>query len=168
MACFEPPTLEPPLSNAQKKIHFIRHAEGYHNVETASTGSIACLRRGDCPAKEHPLWDARLTPKGIRQAEELREYLANRPSGGRSFTAFDLVVVSPLTRTLETAVVSRCMTSAMAPPSPSRAREHHPMPGMRSLSEGRSAIPGSTPSHSTHFDKGAVRCARAVPALCEK
>ena len=37
------------------------------------------------------------------QAKQLRSYLANRPSGGRSFTAFDLVVVSPITRALETA-----------------------------------------------------------------
>jgi hypothetical protein len=44
-----------------------------------------------------------LTAKGIEQARKLKEHLAHRPSGGRSFTAFDLVVVSPLTRTLETA-----------------------------------------------------------------
>lgn len=91
------------LADRTKKIHFIRHAEGYHNVKTAETGSNTCLHRGDVAAKDHPLWDARLTPKGIQQAQELREYLAHRPSGGRSFTAFDLVVVSPLTRTLETA-----------------------------------------------------------------
>ena len=47
--------------------------------------------------------DARLTDKGIKQALQLRDYLANRPSGGMPFTSFDLVVVSPLTRTLETA-----------------------------------------------------------------
>jgi len=41
--------------------------------------------------------------QGIDQAVALRESLAHRPSQGRSFTAFDLVIVSPLTRTLETA-----------------------------------------------------------------
>mmetsp|Transcript_138331 Transcript_138331/g.240524 ORF Transcript_138331/g.240524 Transcript_138331/m.240524 type:complete len:308 (-) Transcript_138331:318-1241(-) len=92
------------LADRTKKVHFIRHAEGYHNVETAKTGTNKCLWRGDKPAQEHPLWDARLTPKGIQQAQELRAHLATRPSGGRSFTAFDLVVVSPLTRTLETAL----------------------------------------------------------------
>jgi hypothetical protein len=62
-----------------------------------------CSFSGDKPAPDHPLWDARLTDKGIEQARKLKEHLAHRPSGGRSFTAFDLVVVSPLTRTLETA-----------------------------------------------------------------
>lgn len=91
------------LAERTKKIHFIRHAEGFHNVETKKTGTNDCLVRGDTPAQKHPLWDARLTPVGIEQAKNLRNHLATRPSGGRSFTAFDLVVVSPLTRTLETA-----------------------------------------------------------------
>ena len=91
------------LAERTKKIHFIRHAEGYHNVETKKTGTNTCLHRKGAPARDHPLWDARLTPVGIQQAENLKEHLARRPSGGRSFTAFDLVVVSPLTRTLETA-----------------------------------------------------------------
>mmetsp|Transcript_19399 Transcript_19399/g.42373 ORF Transcript_19399/g.42373 Transcript_19399/m.42373 type:complete len:332 (+) Transcript_19399:64-1059(+) len=91
------------LAERTKKIHFIRHAEGYHNVETAKTGSNSCLIAKTDPQK-HRLWDAKLTPKGIAQAEELREYLTKRPSGGRSFTSFDLIVVSPLTRTLETAL----------------------------------------------------------------
>ena len=61
------------------------------------------LRDTDKPAADHPLHDARLTPKGKHQADRLREMLANRPSGGRPFTAFELVVVSPLTRACETA-----------------------------------------------------------------
>jgi len=92
------------LAERTKKVHFIRHAEGYHNAKTAETGSNDCLLRGEAPADEHPLYDSRLTAKGIKQSEDLRTYLANRPSGGRSFTAFDLVVVSPLTRTCETAL----------------------------------------------------------------
>lgn len=92
------------LQERTKKIHFIRHAEGYHNVATAEAGNNTILHRGEAPAQEHRLWDARLTPKGIQQAHDLRDYLAQRPSGGRSFTAFDLVVVSPLTRTLQTAL----------------------------------------------------------------
>mmetsp|Transcript_43447 Transcript_43447/g.114169 ORF Transcript_43447/g.114169 Transcript_43447/m.114169 type:complete len:334 (+) Transcript_43447:54-1055(+) len=91
------------LAERTKKIHFIRHAEGYHNVETKKMGTNTCLHRGDVEAQEHRLWDARLTEVGIQQAQNLRAHLAQRPSGGRSFTAFDLVVVSPLTRTLETA-----------------------------------------------------------------
>lgn len=91
------------LASRTKKVHFIRHAEGYHNVATKKTGDNRCLLRGDGPASSHPLYDARLTEEGIRQSEKLRQILARRPSGGRSFTAFDLVVVSPLTRTCETA-----------------------------------------------------------------
>jgi broad specificity phosphatase PhoE len=92
------------LADQTRKVHFIRHAEGYHNVETKNTGNNYCLLRGDKPAREHPLYDSKLTSKGIEQSESLRKILAHRPSGGRSFTAFDLVVVSPLTRTCETAL----------------------------------------------------------------
>lgn len=92
------------LAERTKKVHFIRHAEGYHNVATKETGSNDCLLRGDKPANDHHLYDSRLTTKGIQQAIDLKHYLANRPSGSRSFTAFDLVVVSPLTRTCETAL----------------------------------------------------------------
>lgn len=93
------------LAERTKKVHFIRHAEGYHNAVTSETGSNDCLLREEGhKASDHPLYDARLTPKGIQQAEDLRAVLAKRPSGGRSFTSFDLVVVSPLTRTCETAL----------------------------------------------------------------
>jgi len=91
------------LASRTKKVHFIRHAEGFHNVATHETGDNTCLLRGDKPAAEHPLYDSRLTAVGIDQAEKLKDILARRPSGGRSFTNFDLVVVSPLTRTCETA-----------------------------------------------------------------
>eukprot|EP00585_Thalassiosira_rotula_P008973 CAMPEP_0196146412 /NCGR_PEP_ID=MMETSP0910-20130528/22964_1 /TAXON_ID=49265 /ORGANISM="Thalassiosira rotula, Strain GSO102" /LENGTH=330 /DNA_ID=CAMNT_0041408601 /DNA_START=109 /DNA_END=1101 /DNA_ORIENTATION=+ len=92
------------LADRTKKVHFIRHAEGYHNVATKETGDNNCLLRGSAPASAHKLYDSRLTAKGIDQAERLRAHLAKRPSGSRSFTAFDLVVVSPLTRTCETAL----------------------------------------------------------------
>ena len=94
------------LADRTKKIHFIRHAEGHHNVMTATSGNNDCLtvnHAGECPA-DHELWDARLTDVGVAQAKSLRDHLATRPSGGRSFTSFDLVVVSPLTRTCETAL----------------------------------------------------------------
>ena len=92
------------LADQTRKVHFIRHAEGFHNSETEKTGNNYCLLRGSFKsAQEHPLYDARLTKKGISQAKALAKILAHRPSGGRSFTSFDLVVVSPLTRTCETA-----------------------------------------------------------------
>ena len=78
--------------------------QGYHNVATKETGSNDCLLRGDAPASSHALYDSRLTAKGIAQSTALKDYLAKRPSGSRTFTAFDLVVVSPLTRTCETAL----------------------------------------------------------------
>ena len=96
------------LAERTKKVHFIRHAEGYHNVATKRTGGNECLLRDPdnigADAAAHPLYDSTLTPKGLQQADDLREYLARRPSGNRSFTSFDLVVVSPLTRTCETAL----------------------------------------------------------------
>jgi broad specificity phosphatase PhoE len=115
------------LADQTRKVHFIRHAEGYHNAETLKTGNNHCLLRGDLEqASDHPLYDARLTPTGIQQARHLRKILACRPSGGRSFTSFDLVVVSPLTRTCETALhvfgrprppgVPKFLAQADAPP----------------------------------------------------
>jgi len=93
------------LADQTRKVHFIRHAEGYHNAETSKTGSNHCLLRPEGrSAQEHPLYDSKLTTKGIDQAVSLRKILAQRPSGGRSFTSFDLVVCSPLTRTCETAL----------------------------------------------------------------
>mmetsp|Transcript_15432 Transcript_15432/g.32630 ORF Transcript_15432/g.32630 Transcript_15432/m.32630 type:complete len:353 (-) Transcript_15432:371-1429(-) len=93
------------LAERTKKVHFIRHAEGYHNVATEQTGNLDCLLRDENgTASSHELHDARLTSKGIAQADALRTYLSTRPSGTRSFTTFDLVVVSPLTRTCQTAL----------------------------------------------------------------
>jgi len=93
------------LAERTKKVHFIRHAEGYHNAATLETGANTCLLREDGQlANEHALYDSRLTEKGIQQSRNLKEHLSRRPSGSRSFTAFDLVVVSPLTRTCETAL----------------------------------------------------------------
>lgn len=127
-------TLGPPssgfslfLASRTKKVHFIRHAEGFHNVATHETGNNECLLRGDAAAIDHPLYDSRLTAVGIDQAEKLREILAHRPSGGRTFTAFDLVVVSPLTRTCETArhIFGRARTPGTpAFLDPGKAPEH--------------------------------------------
>jgi len=117
------------LANRTTKVHFISLAEGRHNVavkeaaasniavqeavvQEAATSDVSdegiyaseavLLRKDGELATEHPLHDARLTQKGRRQARKLRQMLANRPSGGRPFTAFEMVIVSPLTRALET------------------------------------------------------------------
>lgn len=44
-------------------------------METKACGNNDCLLRGEGTSQEHPLWDARLTGKGIQQAKDLREYL---------------------------------------------------------------------------------------------
>mmetsp|Transcript_23086 Transcript_23086/g.33912 ORF Transcript_23086/g.33912 Transcript_23086/m.33912 type:complete len:550 (-) Transcript_23086:970-2619(-) len=110
------------LAHRTTKVHFIVHAEGHHNVAARNSGCNGCLLRGNAPAIDHPLYDASLTSTGVKQAEILRNVLATRPSGSRSFTAFDLVVVSPLTRALETAQLIFGRDPGLAPiGSPERA-----------------------------------------------
>lgn len=73
-----------------KVLHLIRHGEGFHNV--AGGADPAAYRHWD--------WeDAHLTPAGWEQALALRAHLAGL---GPAFRP-GLVVVSPLTRTLQTA-----------------------------------------------------------------
>ena len=60
------------------KITLIRHAQGYHNVN-----------------ESYHIKDANLTLEGIEQSKKARRYLVN-PN-------FDIIYVSPLERTLETA-----------------------------------------------------------------
>uniref|UniRef100_A0A7S3P5N3 Uncharacterized protein n=1 Tax=Amphora coffeiformis TaxID=265554 RepID=A0A7S3P5N3_9STRA len=106
------------LADRTTKVHFISLAEGQHHVAIrqslrdleVSGGDGApvesVLERGpNQAAADHPLYDARLTAKGAQQAAKLRKMLSMRPSGGRPFTAFDLVLVSPLTRACETAKI---------------------------------------------------------------
>ena len=102
-AAASPPAPRVSLFPAERarEIHFIRHAEGHHNVATREAGgSNDPLLRGDRPAAECALYDARLTPAGVEQCRALRRRL--RADG--KLSSFDLVVVSPFTRTLETAM----------------------------------------------------------------
>eukprot|EP00210_Caulerpa_lentillifera_P003467 g3309.t1 len=66
-----------------KVVHFIRHGHGYHN-----------------PPMSHNRLDARLTPLGWKQCFQLRQHLLNM----KTPFEVELVVTSPLTRALETAV----------------------------------------------------------------
>ena len=43
------------LADRTKKVHFIRHAEGFHNVATKQHGDNTCLHRGTKAAHDHPL-----------------------------------------------------------------------------------------------------------------
>lgn len=66
----------------QKLLHLVRHAQGYHNINQDALRDPVCL-------------DARLTPEGISQCQALQRAAASlRP---------EVVVSSPLTRTLQTA-----------------------------------------------------------------
>jgi len=79
------------LYSPLKIIHFVRHAEAEHNLAVLT----------DPDAYINPLYeDARLTAKGFDQCNQLRERLiaSNRLSG------VELVVVSPMRRTLQVAV----------------------------------------------------------------
>ena len=97
----------------------IRHAEGTHNVAAREFGSDKIL------VNNPDFWDAPLTPTGVQQCLELRQALRVRPSQGRSFTHFDLVICSPLTRTLQTA------THIFGPPRKPGTVAH--FPGRESL-----------------------------------
>lgn len=72
-----------------KVVHFVRHGQGYHNVEAALLGPPAY--------KKQSLMDARLDETGVMQATTLGERIRE------ARMIVDVVLVSPLTRTLETA-----------------------------------------------------------------
>lgn len=75
-----------------KIIHFVRHAEGFHNVAGKQDPVFGYLRED--------MVDAKLTELGIKQCQQLSE---------RSLKAVknaELLVASPLNRTLQTALYS--------------------------------------------------------------
>ncbi|KAF1865112.1 hypothetical protein Lal_00004486 [Lupinus albus] len=74
-----------------KTIHLVRHAQGFHNVE-GDKNYEAYL--------SYDLLDASLTPLGWKQADNLREHVKRSGLSKR----IELVIVSPLLRTMETAV----------------------------------------------------------------
>ena len=69
-----------------KIIHFVRHAQGYHNVDPGIMKEPAGL-------------DAQLTEEGMRQCAQLAETVKDRLRP-------ELIVTSPLTRTCQTAALS--------------------------------------------------------------
>lgn len=82
------------LANRTKKIHFIRHAEGQHNEANAAYGDDTPVTYSTPGAWDYV--DAYLTRHGIEQCVTARETLLHGVSP-------QLVVVSPFTRTLQTA-----------------------------------------------------------------
>ncbi|KAI4968620.1 hypothetical protein ZWY2020_045950 [Hordeum vulgare] len=74
-----------------KTIYLVRHAQGIHNVEG---------EKDFAAYKSHALLDAQLTPLGWSQVDTLREHVTKSGLAKK----IELVVVSPLLRTLQTAV----------------------------------------------------------------
>lgn len=74
-----------------KTVHLVRHAQGIHNVE-GEKNHDAYL--------SYELFDAHLTPLGWKQVDNLRKHVR---SCGLS-KKIDLVITSPLLRTMQTAV----------------------------------------------------------------
>ncbi|GAU48514.1 hypothetical protein TSUD_244340 [Trifolium subterraneum] len=74
-----------------KTIHLVRHAQGVHNVE-GEKNHDAYL--------SDDLFDANLTPLGWNQVENLQKHVKAIGLSGK----IELVVVSPLLRTMQTAV----------------------------------------------------------------
>lgn len=86
------PSDAPPGS---KRLTLIRHAEGLHNKDHREIPTYMADGLGHTMT----YWDARLTPDGEAQARGLHEKMQWRQRAGLP----QLVAVSPLTRTLQTA-----------------------------------------------------------------
>lgn len=87
------PTVAP--MRGKKSLVVVRHGQGYHNVLHEAEGGV-----------EHHLHDARLTERGWSQARACRHHMLSalaRDSKALPESHFELVVVSPLTRAIETA-----------------------------------------------------------------
>ncbi|XP_010544449.1 PREDICTED: phosphoglycerate mutase-like protein 1 [Tarenaya hassleriana] len=79
--------LPPSLS----KLYLLRHAQGIHNVELEEKRETALSPK---------LFDAELSPKGLQQVKELRKRI--HESG--LLDKIELVITSPLQRTMQTAM----------------------------------------------------------------
>jgi broad specificity phosphatase PhoE len=75
-----------------KVIHFVRHAEGFHNVAGKQDPLFGYLRED--------LVDAKLTDLGIKQCQQLSE------KSKKIVKNAELLVISPLNRTLQTSLYS--------------------------------------------------------------
>eukprot|EP00300_Choanocystis_sp_HF-7_P009726 c16602_g1_i4.p1 GENE.c16602_g1_i4~~c16602_g1_i4.p1 ORF type:complete len:307 (-),score=44.63 c16602_g1_i4:40-960(-) len=104
-AVSDPSALRP---NA-KLVHFIRHGQGPHNVagmnsEHQCDCHVSSPPSGLCPYLDPVLIDSRLTQLGRTQATALRPVSVSLPQPDSGL----LVVVSPLRRAVETAVLALC------------------------------------------------------------
>jgi len=94
-----------PANSTSKLVVFVRHAEGLHNAAHEENEKLFWSEMWNSPK----LWDAPLTDLGKEQSRLLGEELMNEGVN------VDLVVVSPLTRTLQTAALSFGAVDPMVP-----------------------------------------------------
>ena len=87
------------LANRTKTIHFVRHAEGYHNEANRKAGDDSPVTYST--PGSWAFQDAKLTPTGIQQCIQARKDLLTDVNP-------QLIVVSPFTRTLQTAHIMFC------------------------------------------------------------
>lgn len=79
------------FSMNNKTVHFVRHAEGFHNVAGRNDPSAYLLEE---------FLDAKITPLGEEQCRKLHLFSKDR------LKDVDLVVVSPMNRTIQTGMHS--------------------------------------------------------------
>jgi len=93
------------LKKRTKTIYFIRHAEGIHNEAAREAGTDNVL------VGDMKFWDSPLNTTGVDQCIKFRRDVIEKEK-----MQAELVVVSPMTRTLQTAMF--CMGPLHGTPSP--------------------------------------------------
>ena len=127
------------LAPNEKLVHFVRHAEGIHNIRRETVKTMVAH-------------DAHLVPSGIEQCQRLKAITSPTLKP-------ELVVASPLTRTLQTAVNVVDCAKENAPPLVAvehwRETVNFLCDGRRSLTDIAATVPGVDFSHCPH-DEDAI------------
>lgn len=105
------------LDAQSKIIHFVRHAEGIHNVAAEATGCLCADPTRQCPYSHPSLVDPKLTEKGRSQVISLQ----SRASQANP----ELIVVSPHVRTIESALLAFEKCNGIPFLAVECAREHY-------------------------------------------
>lgn len=94
-----------PQSTAEqqfKTFYFVRHGQGIHNEAESSLGTVHWEA---VEARSEQYFDAKLTEIGRNQAKSLLDSLTKMQQSTPTFK-FDLLIVSPLSRAIETAQIA--------------------------------------------------------------
>eukprot|EP00050_Salpingoeca_kvevrii_P015100 m.43566 g.43566 ORF g.43566 m.43566 type:complete len:283 (-) comp6161_c1_seq1:100-948(-) len=120
-------------SGKTKIVFFVRHGQGHHNLAAIEAGH-GCLCKEEavshCPYMDEALLDPPLTAEGRAQAEALQDAAAG--------SNVSVILVSPLTRALETATIgfARCTDVPFVALESSREQNgRHPCDKRRSVNE---------------------------------